>query len=290
MKYTIPDLKKVLEPPKEFYKPGYGLKSSKGKLEILEQGTIPEDEQLLKKLGIKKDEKVLAIATFYASWARKLKENGAKVDYSDISKELTNWAKKNYKIKFGKYICSNYELIPKKEKEYDWTFTYEACGGGKGLTLAYLRSLLNARGGILLIHLGDKKHQIANAPKIKNYPNIVKSLSKIYNSNFSVEKKKIKAYKRGEEKVVNYEFLVSKIKTNNLARKKAKRDLLILEFVIDKDKINLKEISKKLKVNKSEIKKSLTRLSKLNKTIKKDFFKEVELNQFSAKPTNCPKD
>jgi len=190
MKYTIPDLKKVLEPPKEFYKPGYGLKSSKGKLEILEQGTIPEDEQLLKKLGIKKDEKVLAIATFYASWARKLKENGAKVDYSDISKELTNWAKKNYKIKFGKYICSNYELIPKKEKEYDWTFTYEACGGGKGLTLAYLRSLLNARGGILLIHLGDKKHQIANAPKIKNYPNIVKSLSKIYNSNFSVEKKK----------------------------------------------------------------------------------------------------
>ena len=84
--------------------------------------------------------------------------------------------------------------------------------------------------------------------------------------------------------------MVSKIKTNNLARKKAKRDLLILEFVIDKDKINLKEISKKLKVNKSEIKKSLTRLSKLNKTIKKDFFKEVELNQFSAKPTNCPKD
>ncbi|MGD9276898.1 MAG: hypothetical protein PVJ67_07035 [Candidatus Pacearchaeota archaeon] len=277
MKYKIPDLKKILEPPKEFYKPGYGLKSSKGKLEILEQGTIPEDKQLLKKLGIKKGEKILAIATFYASWARKLKENGAKVDYSDISKELTNWAKKNYKRKFGKYVCSNYELIPKKEREYSWTFTYEACGGGRGLTLAYLRSLLNVKGGILLIHLGDKKHQIANAPKIKNYPNIVKILSKIYNSNFSVEKKKIKACKRGEDKIVDYEFLVSKIKTNNQARKKAKIDLSILEFTRNKSKINIKEIGKKFKIKENEIKKSLTRLSKLNKTIKEDFFKEVEL-------------
>ncbi len=273
----FPDLNKILAPNKEIYKPGYGLKSASGKLDILEQGTTPKDKDLLKKLGIKKGERVLSIATFYASWAKSLRDSGARVDYSDVSKPLTNWAKKNFKNTFENYYNSNYELIPKEANKYDWIFTYEACGAGRGLPIAYLRSLLNKKGGILVIHLGSKEHQIANAPKIQKYPNIVNILSKIYGADSKVIKKKIRSFQRGEKQIKNYEFLISRIKTNSKARQNAQIDLEVLNYLKSKRKINLKVDSKKLKINTKELKSSLIRLNKLAKIISDKYQKEVEI-------------
>jgi len=227
--YNIPCLKEILK-PKWSHEIGFGFKGkNKSKLDSLEQGTTPEDKDLLKKIGINKKEKVLVIAGYYASWAQALKRGGAEVDYSDISKEIVNWVKKNEKTRFGKYICSNYELIPKKEKEYDYTFTYEACGGGRGLPIAYLRSLLNNKGGILMLHLGSKEHQKANTPKLKRYPDIVKTLAQIYDSKYFIINKKIKVHKRGEKVIKNSKFLICKILTNKNARELAKQDLIALE-------------------------------------------------------------
>lgn len=277
-KILIPNLKEILK-TKWSHDIGYGFKGKKkSRINALEQGTTPRDSKVLEKLGIKKREKVLVIAAYYASWASELQKAKARIDYSDISKPIVDWVKKNEKIKFGKYICSNYELIPKNPKEYDWTFTYEACGGGRGLPLAYLRSLLNSNGGILVIHLGDEKHQKANISKLQKYPNIVKILSKIYNAKSSAVKKKIKARKRGEKNIEIHEFLVSKIKTNNSARKKVELDLEILNFIQNKKIINLEKDSKRLKIDKKGLKDSLIRISKIAKLIKaKGCLREVEL-------------
>lgn len=282
-KTKIPNLKKILK-TEWTHNIGYGFKGKeRSKINALEQGTTPEDKLLLKKLGIKKEERILAIAAYYASWAKELKRAGAKVDYSDVSKPIVNFVKKNVKVKFGRYILSNYELIPKNSNEYDWTFTYEACGGGRGLPLAYLRSLINKKGGILLIHLGDKKHQKANASKIRRYPNIVKTLSKIYNAKFIVDKVKIKSHKRGEKNIKLNEFLVSKIMTNNSARKKAELDLKVLDYVQKKKFIDLEKDSKKLNLRKKELKDSLSKLNKLTKIINEKFLREVEIKNANTK-------
>jgi len=273
MKYKIPNLKEILK-PKWAHKVGCSFQGEKEvKLNLLEQGTTPKDTNLLKKLGIKKGEKILAIAAYYASWAKELQKTGTKVDYSDISKSIANWVKKNVKVKFGKYIVSNYELIPKKPKEYDWTFTYEACGGGRGLPLAYLRSLLNKKGGILLMCI-ELKHKKANAAKVKRYPNIAKILSKVYNTKYSVIKRRIRVHKRGEDIKIR-EFLICKIFTNNAARKKAELDLKVLEYIQDRKIIDLTKDSKKLKIDKQKLKSSFKRWNRLSKLHAEDFVKEM---------------
>jgi len=263
----IPNLKEILK-PRWAHRVGYSFKGEKKvELKIFEQGTTPRDNNLLKKLGIKKRDKVLAIAAYYASWAKELQKAGAKVDYSDISRSIANWVKKNIKPKFRKYVVSNYELIPKKPNEYDWTFTYEACGGGRGLPIAYLRSLLNKKGGILMMCI-ELKHKKANASKVKRYPSIVKTLSRIYNTSYSVNEKKIKVHKR-EEDVKVRNFLICKIFTNRLARKRVEFDLKFLGEIKNKKKIKLK--------NKEE-ENSLKRLNKITKMlVKEDFIKNIEI-------------
>ena len=224
--YNIPNLKKILK-PRWKHEPGFGMCKRYALHERagLEQSSTPEDPALLKKLGIKKGDKVLAIAAYYASWASELAKKGVKVDYSDISSQMVSWAKKKYKKLFGKYICSNYEVIPKKSGEYDWTFTYEACGGGSGLPIAYLRSLLNKKGGILIYHLRPKENIKNMGGKPKTYPRIVKALSKIYNVSYNIKKIKFKGHKLGNPKVRTFTLFVFTIKTNKKARALAQQDL-----------------------------------------------------------------
>ncbi|MFQ5531795.1 MAG: hypothetical protein ACE5ES_04230 [Candidatus Nanoarchaeia archaeon] len=238
MKYTIPNLKKILI-PRWAHKPGYGV-NAKGfhKQDIWRQGTIPEDKKLLQKLGIKKGDKVLAIASYYGDWAKELKKAGAKVDYSDVSKSMVNYVKKQKDRKFNRYIHSGYESIPKKPLEYDWTFTYEACGGGQGLPIAYLRSLLNNKGGILVLHYNLKNPE-AMGGKLDRYKMIVKNLAKAYGSKASVIRKKIVAKGKTDKLTLNKIYIIHKITTNNPARKKAEIDIKVLwdtknKRVIDK--------------------------------------------------------
>lgn len=280
MKMKIPNLKEI-EKPVWAHKPGFGMGKEKGKRvylkqDVLEQGTTPKDKELLKKLGIKQGDKILAIAGYYASWASALKKAGAKVDYSDVSRPIVNWVKKNVKTKFGKYICSGYENLPKKQLEYDWTFTYEACGGGRGLPIAYLRSMLNKKGGILVLHYDNKKHRLANSNKIKRYPKIVKAIAKTYGTKFQVTKKKIIS-RRKAKPVTTHEFFISRIFTNNSARKRAELDINVLWFTKGKKIIYLERDAKRLNTNKKELKLSLKRLDSLGKSHSEEFLKEIKL-------------
>jgi len=263
MKYKIPNLKKILR-PKWSHNPGEAV-NQKGwyKQEILMQGSRPKDPKLLQKLGMKRKDKVLAIAGFYGDWANGLQKNGAKVDYSDISKKTVNWVKKQKDRKFSKYFVSGYELLPKKEKQYDWTFTYEACGGGQGLPIAYLRSLLNNKGGILVLMFRPDKPKSMGSKK-KRYPLIVNNLAKAYGGKSSVIRKKIKAHRR-EKPILNHTYIVHKILTNNKARELAKKDI---EF--------LWEIKGKKKVDK-KYKDSIKRLSILAKSMNPINVREVEV-------------
>ncbi len=258
--YQIPNLKEILK-PRWAHKPGKGM-SEKFVLHdrpSFQQSTVPEDPELLKKIGIKKGEKVLSIAASYASWASEIAKLGAEVDYSDISKSLVNWSKNKYGNLFRKYICSNYELIPKKVEEYDWTFTFEACGGGSGLPIAYLRSLLNKKGGILVYHLrhGTSKKKMGGKPK--TYPLIVKTLSQVYGAECKIKQIKIKSH-RFEKPTMMIDHKIHIIKTNKKARRLAKQDL---------DALNSNRYSKV----------SLERLDKFSKTISNDYLKEKTLSK-----------
>ncbi len=187
-KIKIPNFQSIIK-PNWSHKAGYGISAEKGgfvKQKVAHQGTIPSDKNLLKKLGIKRKDKVLAIAGYYGDWASAIKHLGADVDYSDISHSLVNYAKRTFKKKFGRYICSGYEHLPKKTKEYDWTFTYEACGGNQGLPIAYLRSLLNNKGGILMVFKNIKDPKSVGG-KLKTYPHIVNTLSKVYDTSKNIK-------------------------------------------------------------------------------------------------------
>jgi len=268
----LPNLKKILKPIWK-HKPGHGLIDKKFKKQkVLEQATNPLDDNLLKKLGINKKDKILGIACYYGNWVSKLKQLGCYVVYSDISKSIVKYARKNIEIKFDKYICSNYELIPKKEKEYDWTFTFEACGSKQGLPIAYLRSLLNKKGGILGLYY--KRGRMGN--KHKTYPKIVKRLSKIYNVNYQIKKIKIKA-SRKQKYNGNLLHIIYILKTNDSARKKSKLDLRVLDKFKNKKIINLEKETNKLKIKKKEFLESLKRLSKVTSLLDKKFVKEVKL-------------
>ncbi|MAE49918.1 hypothetical protein CMI48_03765 [Candidatus Pacearchaeota archaeon] len=84
MRYHVPNLTKVMQ-PRWAHRVGCGFKGSEeSKLDALEQGTTPQDKDLLRKLGIKKGESVLSIAGYYASWAKELQKAGAQVDYREL--------------------------------------------------------------------------------------------------------------------------------------------------------------------------------------------------------------
>jgi len=274
MKLKIPDLNKIIKPIWK-HEAGYGLKQGKFyKQSVAEQGTAPEDQKLLDKLGIKKKEKVLAIAGYYGSWASEIKRLGAKVDYNDISRSMVNYVKKNQR-KFDKYICSNYELIPKKSGEYDWTFTFEACGGKQGLPIAYLRSLLNKKGGILVLYFRDEeKYKMGG--KLKSFSAIVKIISSTYYTSFSIKKKLIKARRKNIFKG-NLPHMIYILRTNKSARNKAFLDLKVLDYLKKKRMINSDVDSKNLKIKEKELKDSIKRLSRISKLIDEKFNKTIEL-------------
>lgn len=273
---TILDIKKITKPTWK-HNAGFGINHKTGrfrKQKILGQATTPEDPQILSKLKISKKDKVLAIAAYYASWASKIKEAGADVVYSDISRSMVNYAKKHVKIRFSGYIQSNYELIPKETNEYDWTFTFEACGGEQGLPIAFLRSLLNKKGGILVYYDRKKEERVRIGGKPRTYPKIVKTLAKLYSTKFLIKQVYFKGHVKGHP-ISQVKHMVFWIFTNQRAQKLAFLDLKIIDLISKKRAISIKQESKVLKIPEKELKDSLNRLFALSWIIKQEFMKRI---------------
>lgn len=249
----VPDINKITRKA-EAWKVGYVKEEGKWlAIEYKSNTTIPEDKSLLEKLGIKKGDKVLTIATYYGSWAIAIAEAGAIVDYSDVSKTITEWAKRNLKG-FRKFIYSDYIYLPKRKLEYDWTFTFEALGGRQGLPIAYLRSLLNRKGGILVSFPRFDEHGKPIGGKEKSYPRIVRVLAKTYGAKASVKDVFISA--DWKNKPVRTKHKIYKVITNGRARRFAEKDIKGL-------------FSGKLQVD------SKRRLSNIAAIIRPEFVKEV---------------
>ncbi len=278
MKLQVLDIIKITKPTLS-HNPGFGMNALTGrfrKQRILEQATTPEDKRLLEKLKIKKKDKVLSIATYYASWASKIKQAGARVSYSDISKSMVQYAKTKVKTKFFEYIQSNYEYISKEPSVYDWTFTFEACGGEQGLPVAYLRSLLNNKGGILVYYDRKGKYRIKTGSKHRTYPNIVKTLAKIYCTKYIIKKISFEGYPKGKAPA-KVPHMVFWIFTNKEARNKASLDIRIIDLISNKRTIDLEKESKMLGIDKQGLKDSLKRISQLSNIVKKEFVKFIEV-------------
>ena len=114
------------------------------------QRTIPCDEDLLKKLGLRKSEKILVFAGYYGEWANELANAGCRVVYSDVSKSLTEYARRKYP-RIKRAVCRDYIWLPEKEKAYDWSFSFEPVGGKQGLVIAIIRGLMNNK-GVKIVH------------------------------------------------------------------------------------------------------------------------------------------
>lgn len=267
--FSIPDVNKIVSKPEARFFTGYYSKEGKFiKKMIKTQATLPNDKKLLNKVGLKRNEKVLVIAGYYGDWAKSLAKAGAIVSYSDVSRNLVNYAKKILKEKnIKEYICSDYALIPSKSLEYDWTFSFEPIGANRGLPIAMLRSLLNKRGGKLVVYPRIVEEEYNRHLKSsRKLTRIIRNLSKIYKTMYQISKKLIRGKVQKGGKLVKKHVIVT-IFTNDSARKKVESDLEVLDL-IRKRKLKSSEISK-------EIMQSLKRIDRLARVIDKEFVKKV---------------
>lgn len=203
------------------------------------QHTIPNDKDLLKKIGLTKEDKILTIAGYYGDWTNAIAKAGCKTTYSELSKNLVDFARKKLSKNknIQKFVCANYIIIPKKEKEYDWTLTFEPIGGEMGLSIAVLRGLLNKK-GIKIIHYPRENKPLKSYARYELIP-------KVYGGKFNRKSVFIKGINQKFQKL-DKSHIITTIITNNKARKKAKEDITALEKNIfsKETKIRLNKISK----------------------------------------------
>ena len=276
--FFIPDIEKIIASPESRFFKGYYWRDGKfHEKQIKTQATLPTDKNLLKKIGLRKNEKVLFIAGYYGNWAKALAKAEVMVCYSDVSRNLVNYAKKSLREKnIREYVCSDYTLIPSKSLEYDWTLSFEPIGTKQGLPIAMLRSLLNRKGGKLIVYprvieeIDSSKHYKSSRPLTK----IAKILCKVYKADYEITKKIIegKGQKGGELKK---KHVILTIFTNNLTRKKAEFDLKLLSFIKNKKIIRISDLCNNFNTSEKKIIQSFRRIEKITKVLDRKFIKRI---------------
>lgn len=250
--FIVPDLNKIREKT-PLWKPGFIPLNDKQEKRPLSQSTIPNDRLILKKLGMKPKEKVISLASNHGNWAKAIQDGGCSVDYNDYSRFFINYVKK--RMKFNKFIQGSFTDIPSKTMQYDWSFSYEPVEGRKSLPLAMVRSLLNKKGGIVMYY------NRLQTGKAKNFPRMIKAIAEVYKIKYEVRSENIDAVYFGGRKARN-KFKIFILKTNVVAREKAKRDLFVLESLA----------KKKLLKNAKE---SFVRLNKLSILFRDIFLRKI---------------
>jgi hypothetical protein len=271
---SIPDINKIISKPEArtvegFFTGGYFQKGKFYKKQRKTQATLPEDGNLLKKVGLAKNDKVLFIAGYYGNWPKALAKAGAIVYYTDVSKNLVNYARKNLKEKrIKECFCSDFTLVPDKSLKYDWTFSFEPLGTRQGLPIAMLRSLLNRKGGKLIVYpriVEMDRHFKSSKP----YTLIAKNLSMIYKTRYEISRKAIEGKDQKNRKLTKKHVIIT-IYASEPARRKVELDLKTLKYIDSKKRINKKELN-----GSKEVVQSIKRIERLAKLIKKDFIKKV---------------
>lgn len=250
--FVVPDLLKIRKKT-PLWKPGFIPIKNQQEKRPLSQSTIPNGKLILKKLGLKPKEKILSIASNHGNWAKAIQDSGCIVDYNDYSRFFIDYVKK--RMKFNKFIQGSFTDIPSQIMKYDWSFSYEPVEGRKSLPLAMVRSLLNKKGGIVMYY------NRLQSGKAKNFPKMVKIVAETYQIDYEAKSEDISAVYFDGKKAKN-KFKIFILKTNALARKKAKKDLYVLECLAKKK--TLKNVDE-----------SLARLNKLSVLFREAFLKNV---------------
>ena len=115
--------------------------------------------------------------------------------------------------------------------------------------------------------------------KLKTYPDIVNTLSRIYKAKKKVRIVKIQARRKEDSIYNNKPYLVCKIITNNSAREQAELDIKLLENIGHKNPISLEREAKKLKVSKEAIRISLTRINRITRLFNEKFVREINIKK-----------
>jgi hypothetical protein len=135
MKYLAPNIENILLEGLEVKKENYVFAS---------QSSLPVDENIHNKIGVKKNSRVLFVAGGAGWWAKKIGEK-THLTFTDIIKDQVEKASKKNIGK--KQFTINALRVPVKEKEYDWTLSFEPFPlKEKALPLVMLRGLLNNKG------------------------------------------------------------------------------------------------------------------------------------------------
>ncbi len=255
-KILIPNLKKILKEAEAWkvsaWKEKIGNKKVWKKKTARSQHTIVNDNNLLNKIGLDKTDKILTIAGYYGNWTDAIAKAGCKTTYSELSRNLTDFARRNFgkNKNIQRFICADYVTVPKKEQEFDWTITFEPVGGEMGLTLAIIRSLLNKK-GIKIIHYPRKNKPLKSYAKYKLIANV-------YGCNFDRKSVFIEGINQ-KFKVLDKTHIVTSIFTNKRAMEMSKEDL------------------ESLKTNNFS-RESLKRLSEISKLIDKKYIKKIKVD------------
>jgi hypothetical protein len=225
------------------------------------QGLIPKDPSLAKKLGIKKGARVNYFASFYGNFARALSEK-TQLSATDASKEMKEFVQsRKHKIPFRTIPAQSY---PRIRNAYDWSVSFEPFPllHVGGLELAAMRGLLN-RKGVKIISTSKNTFSII---KEKEFTPKLAKVAKLYGADLDERKVQINASARyGLKPKVEYVDVIT-LHTNNIAREKVHRDLMLIS-AIEKGKAKTeKELIKfglKIGLNEVQVRASLKRISQL---------------------------
>lgn len=248
----IPDLKKIIAKSEPFKVSAYkttveGRRLWQEKSEH-NQETIPQDKELLGKLGLKESDEILFIAGYYGDWANAIASAGCQTDYSELSKSIVEFAKN----KFGgnknirKFICANFVEIPKEKNQYDWTVSFEPVAISWSLPISIMRSLQNKKGVKIIIYP-------RNSHSKEKYTGL-KLIADIYGCDYSEEEVFIDAIHHDFKKVEGKHVIIT-FSTNEQARVKVQKDTAALE-------------------NNQYDDDTLVRLAKISAIIKEEFLME----------------
>jgi hypothetical protein len=251
-------------------------RSIKTELAIRHQKTIPDDVDLLEKVYLKQNEKILVVAGFFGDWANALADAGCKVTYTDISKEFVGYCKKKFGDKFKEYLVCDYSNIPAGE-DYDYTFSFEPVSDGAGsLLLGVIKSLIN-RKGIIIVHFPRENKPLESYSWMKDIAEIFGAEysekeefifgKEIFGAEFSGEKKLICGEERNFNEI-SQKHVIRRIITNKNTRYAAKGYLKSIK------KANEDSSNSKFSDNKSKFKEISLKLEELVKN--KNIFKKIK--------------
>ncbi len=229
-----------------------------------------------REIGFKPGQKILIVAGYYGDWAAHFAKNH-KVTYTDVGREMAEYAKKSALFRgtpAKMYKAIPAELVPQRQKIYDWTFSFEPYPISKegGMQHTLVRSLLNNKGSKFLFvddpykptasyftGSGIKQHTLTYMSRHYFNP-----LQRIYGAKVSTKVLDIKLMAERLDKPQSFDCTLYTVETNNLARQRAKIDLIVARIIEKNPQISAEEIARILKRRVLRINESLQRIKLLD--------------------------